>query len=509
MSSLRARWRPAVAVAACAGLALVGAGTATAAPQATPELPDQLADKVTLGQMNRHLNALQRIAHIHDGNRASSTEGYDASAEYIATKLEHAGFDVTRQEFPFTYSETLAENLTVDGADMPVTVMVYSPSTEEGGLTAPLAVIPVDDTPGCEASDYGDVTGKIALVQRGTCSFGEKTLAAAEAGAEALLVYNNEEGPVNGTLGEKNDGYVPVGGVSQADGEALAALDGTEITLELRSLMEDRTTYNVIAETQTGRKDNVVMAGAHLDSTPDGAGINDNGTGSVALLETALALGSEPDINNTVRFAWWGAEEFGLVGSTYYVNSLSFEQQLDIALYLNFDMIGSPNAGYFVYDGDDSDGEGTGPGPYGSAQIEAAFVDYLENTVGVPTEGRDFDGRSDYGEFIAVGIPSGGLFTGAEVEKTKEQAAKWGGQVGEPFDPCYHQACDHMGNVDRVALDRNADAMAYVVGKYALSTEEVNGVAPSSVKDNAELAKQRAGQMRMITQSAQGDAALV
>ncbi len=443
---------------------------------------------------------------MNDGNRASSTEGFNASAEYVANKLEQAGFDVTRQEFPFTYSETLAEKLVADGAEIPVIMMEYSPSTEEGGFTAPLAVVPVDDTPGCEASDYGDVTGKIALVQRGTCSFAEKTLAASEAGAAALLVYNNEEGPVNGTLGEKNDDYVPAGGISQADGEALIALDGTEITLELRSFMEDRTTYNVIAETQTGRKDNVVMAGAHLDSDPAGPGINDNGTGSVALLETALALGAEPDINNRVRFAWWGAEEFGLVGSTYYVNSLSFEQQLDIALYLNFDMIGSPNAGYFVYDGDDSDGEGAGPGPYGSAQIEAAFVDYLENTVGVPTEGRDFDGRSDYGEFIAVGIPSGGLFTGAEGEKTAEQAAKWGGMAGEAFDPCYHQACDNLGNVDRVALDRNADAMAYVIGKYALSTEEINGVAPQGAKDEAKLAKQRVSQMRMSVQAAQGDA---
>ncbi|TLW93526.1 M28 family peptidase [Saccharomonospora piscinae] len=508
MSSHRARLRPAVAVAAAASLLLTGAaaGTAAAAPKADPTLPDQLAQQVNLGKMNRHLVALQRIAHMHDGNRAASTEGYDASAEYIAEKLERAGFDVTRQEFPFTYSETLAEKLVADGSELPVTIMTYSPSTEEGGITAPVAAIPVDDTPGCEASDYGDVTGQIALVQRGSCAFAEKSLAAAEAGAVATLVYNNTEGPVNGTLGETNDGYVPTGGITQADGEALAELDGTEITLELRALMEERSTYNVVAETQTGRKDNVVMAGAHLDSATEGPGINDNGTGSVALLETALAMGAEPETNNAVRFAWWGAEEFGLVGSTHYVDSLSFEQQLDIALYLNFDMIGSPNAGYFVYDGDDSDGVGAGPGPYGSAQIEQAFVDYLEGAKEVPTEGKDFDGRSDYGQFIAVGIPAGGLFTGAEVEKTEEQVAKWGGEAGASFDPCYHQACDDLGNVDRRALDRNADAMAYVTGSYALSTEDVNGITSTSEKDEAELAEQRASQMRLATLSAQGEA---
>ncbi|CAM2988947.1 M28 family metallopeptidase [Saccharomonospora xinjiangensis] len=505
MSSLRKRLTPAVAVAACASLALAGAGTAVAEPMADPNLPDRLTKQVDIRKMDRHLVALQRIADTHDGNRAASTAGYDASAEYVATKLEKAGFDVTRQEFPFVYSETLAEKLVAGGNEIPVTIMSYSPSTEEGGVTAPLAAIAPDETPGCEASDYGDVTGKIALVQRGACAFAEKSLAAGEAGAVAVLVYNNADGPVNGTLGEVNENYVPAGGITRADGEALAAMDGQEITLELRALMEERTTYNVIAETQTGRKDNVVMAGAHLDGATEGPGINDNGTGSVALLETALSMGSKPKVSNAVRFAWWGAEEFGLVGSTHYVNSLSAEQQLDIALYLNFDMIGSPNAGYFVYDGDDSAGEGAGPGPYGSAQIEQAFTDYIEGSIGIPTGEKDFDGRSDYGEFIAVGIPAGGLFTGAEGIKTEEEAAQWGGTAGEAYDSCYHQACDDLGNVDRRALDRNADAMAYVTGKYALSTEDVNGVAPASPKDKAEVAKQRKGHSALSASSKHGD----
>src|SRR5690606_11384414 len=384
----------------------------------------------------------------------------------------------------------------------------YSPATPEGGITAPLTVAPVDDTPGCEASDYDgmDISGSVVLVQRGSCTFAEKQQVAADLGASAAIIYNDVDGALNGTLGDPEDARIPTAGVTKQVGEQLAGQAGAEVQLDIQSRLESVTTRNVVAQTRTGRTDNVVMAGGHLDSVAEGAGINDNGTGSAALLETALRMGGSPDVQNAVRFAWWGAEESGLVGSTKYVQSLSFEEQLDIALYLNFDMIGSPNAGYFVYDGDDSDGEGAGPGPYGSAQIEAAFVDYLENTVGVPTEGRDFDGRSDYGEFIAVGIPSGGLFTGAEGEKTEEQAAKWGGVAGEAFDPCYHQACDNLGNVDRVALDRNADAMAYVIGKYALSTEEINGVAPQGAKDEAKLAKQRVSQMRMSVQAAQGDA---
>ncbi|MDI5978537.1 M28 family metallopeptidase [Amycolatopsis magusensis] len=493
MSSVRKKLAPAVALAACAGLALGTAPAAGAQAQAVPDGPalaKQLVKKVDVGGVNRHLIALQRIADQNGRTRAASTPGYDRSADYVATKLEAAGFTVTRQQFPFTYSETLAESLEVAGADVPIIVMTYSPSTPVGGITAPLAVVPADATPGCEASDYTGVTGKIVLVSRGACSFAQKQQAAAEAGAVGAIIYNNTEGDLNGTLGDPADAKIPTGGITQAAGQTLAGQNGASVTLELRTIQEERTTSNVIAETKTGRKDNVVMAGAHLDSVPGGAGINDNGTGSAGLLETALQLGGSPKVNNAVRFAWWGAEEFGLVGSDYYTSQLSFEQQLDIALYLNFDMIGSPNAAYFAYDGDDSAGEGSGPGPYGSAQIEQQFVGYL-GAQGIPVEDTDFSGRSDYGGFIALGIPAGGLFTGAEGIKTEAQAAKWGGKAGVAYDPCYHQPCDNLGNVDRKALDRNADALAWVTAVYGISTEEVNGVGPQGAKNKKKTADQR------------------
>ncbi|OZM73251.1 amidohydrolase [Amycolatopsis antarctica] len=497
---------PAVVLAAATSLVL-GSTPAAAAPSAPPDGPalaKKLVKDVNVGAINRHLMAMQRIADTNGGNRAAATPGHEQSAEYIAGKLEAAGYLVSRQEFPFTFSETLAQRLTVAGADVPITVMTYSPSTAEGGLTAPLAAVAPDATPGCEVADYGDVTGKIALVQRGSCSFGEKQVAAADAGAAGVIVYNNEDGPLNGTLGDPSLARIPAGGVSKADGEALIAQNGADVNLELRTFTEERTSYNVVAETKTGRKDNVVMAGAHLDGVPEGPGINDNGTGSAGLLETALQLGGSPKVNNSVRFAWWSAEEFGLVGSTHYVNQLSFEQQLDISLYLNFDMIGSPNAAYFAYDGDDSDGEGAGAGPYGSGQIEQKLTGFL-GSQGVEAEGTDFDGRSDYGEFIAVGIPSGGLFTGAEDIKTPEQTSKWGGQAGVAYDACYHSACDNLGNVDRVALDRNADAVAWAVGSYAISTEDVNGVPAKAGKNKKQTADTRSVQRTMRVADTAGD----
>jgi Zn-dependent M28 family amino/carboxypeptidase len=177
---------------------------------------------------------------------------------------------------------------------------------------------------------------------------------------------------------------------------------------------------------------------------------------------------------NQVRFAWWGAEEAGLFGSFAYVISLFPNELSKVALYLNFDMIGSPNHGFFIYDGDDSDAEGTGPGPAGSAEIEKTFERYFAS-VGVPFRGTDFTGRSDYGPFILAGIPSGGLFTGAEGLKTEEEAALWGGTAGIAYDPCYHQPCDDLANNNDVALEINSDAIAYAVLQYAMSTADVNG----------------------------------
>ncbi|MBB2909195.1 aminopeptidase S [Streptosporangium becharense] len=223
------------------------------------------------------------------------------------------------------------------------------------------------------------------------------------------------------------------------------------------------TSHNLIADWPGGDPDQVLMVGAHLDSVAEGPGINDNGSGSAAILETALQVSrSKLKPGKHLRFAWWGTEEAGLVGSYAYVNSLSRAERSKIAGYLNFDMIASPNAGYFLYDGDDSDGEGEGPGPKGSATIERVLRDHFKK-LGVPTRGTDFDGRSDYGPFIAIGVPAGGIFTGAEGRKTKAEARLWGGKAGAPYDRCYHRACDTLRNIDSRALARNTGAIVHAV----------------------------------------------
>ena len=134
-----------------------------------------------------------------------------------------------------------------------------------------------------------------------------------------------------------------------------------------------------------------------------------------------------------MRFAWWGAEEDGLVGSTFYVNHLDATTSCaNIEMYLNFDMVASPNYGLFIYDGD---GSGFGlVGPDGSDDIEALFERYYAER-GIPSEPTAFSGRSDYQAFINNGIPAGGLFTGAEGIKTRRSRPSGAAPPASPTTP--------------------------------------------------------------------------
>jgi aminopeptidase Y len=350
------------------------------------------------------------------------------------------------------------------------TIMSYSGS---GHVTAPVSTLSV--ITGCEAGDFaGFPAGNIALISRGVCTFAIKATNAYSAGASGVVIYNNAPGVINGTLGITFTLDIPVTAVTQADGQQLAATPGLVLRLRTDTFRGLATTYNLLAESPHGDPNNVVMAGAHLDSVNAGPGIQDNGSGVGAILEVAEQM-AKVRPRNRVRFALWGATESGLVGSTYYVNGLSAEDRDRIALYLNFDVIASPNHVFFVYDGDDSDAVGAGPGPAGSAEIEFTFDAFYAER-GIPFKGTDLSGRSDYAAFVLAGIPVGGIFTGAEGVKTAEEASIWGGVAGVAYDPCYHAACDTFDNVNLDALDVNADAVAYAVLKYAMNTSDVNGV---------------------------------
>jgi Zn-dependent M28 family amino/carboxypeptidase len=489
-------------------LALAGttavAGPASAAPPGCDTRNNntvaKLLECVTVEGVRAHQAAFQAHADANGGNRAASTPGYDASVDYVAAQAAAAGLTVTRQTFEFPFFDftgssfaQISPTAATYAEDVDYATMTFSGAGSVTGtvqavdLLLPPTPLP-SSTSGCEAADFaGFVPGNIALVQRGTCTFGEKVTNAAAAGAVAVIVFNEGQpgrtDVVFGTLGAP--AAIPAIGTSFELGQTLA---GATVSISVDAVSEFRETENVIAEIRGGRTaNNVVMVGAHLDSVPEGPGINDNGSGSAAILEVAKLM-SKAKPTNTVRFAWWGAEELGLFGSQAYVDSLS-EAELDrIALYLNFDMVGSPNFARFVYDGDQSTfPETLVPIPDGSAEIEDVFETFYTDR-GLAFEDTAFDGRSDYEAFALANIPAGGLFTGAEGIKSPAQAALYGGTAGVAFDPCYHEACDTLGNVSLEVLDQNADAIAYATLTLAYDTSLVNGVAGRAAPGSARTA---------------------
>ena len=497
----------AVAAVAAALSSLVGASGATAA---TPTDTSKLRNAVTVSGVRAHQSALQKIANRNDGHREASSSGYRASADYVAGKLTAAGYRVTRQPFNYDYFEELAPatltgpagfpyTYTATGASPNISTMDYSGNGSVTGLvdfatpTVPLPVGQPDSSTndGCEEADfmspeYGGFTGDIALIQRGTCEFQQKIRLAKAAGAEAVIIFNEGNTTERSGVDFGQASFpqtVPVIEMSAQAGaqlvEYIRANGPVTMTVTTSTISQTRQSQNVIADGTSGRTDRVVVSGAHLDSVEEGPGINDNGSGTAAQLETALQiakLGIEP--RNQLRFQFYGAEEAGLVGSTFYVNSLPAKEQSKIHVMLNFDMVGSPNAGWFVYDGDASDTASTGSS--GSGVVEDVFVDFFDS-IGRYTEPTAFDGRSDYDAFVAAGIPAGGLFTGAEDEKTQAQVnLGWGGTAGEWFDPCYHQACDDLDNVSLTALGEMSDAAAHGVLTFAQTTSAVEGTDKGS-----------------------------
>ena len=499
----------ALAILTLALAAVIPAGAAQAQSQracdnrANNTYP-KILECMRLGQVREHQAALQEIADENDGNRFSGFSGYNASVDYVVETLEAAGYDPEVQEFDYLAFEEVGPSVLQQTAPNTVTYVEGTDfgaiaQTDPGDVTANVTAVDLSlglgntSTSGCEAADFaGFPAGNIALLQRGSCTFEIKAENAAAAGAVGIVIFNQGDTADEGrnnipavTLTANNTSGIPVLGTTYALGVTLSQTQGLQMRVFANTLRQTLPTANVIAE-KTGANDgNVVMAGAHLDSVLAGPGINDNGSGSAAILEAAEQL-ANVNTQNTLRFAWWGAEESGLVGSTNYVNGLSQAEKDRIALYLNFDMVGSPNYVFMTQDADQSTFVAPVPVPPGSVQIEDLFESFY-TLRGEPYDDAAFDGRSDYQAFINNNIAAGGLFTGAEVRKTAEQQGIWGGTVGEQFDPCYHAACDTFANNNDHALDVNADSIGFAILTYAYSTESVNGVPGQRVPGNFQI----------------------
>jgi Zn-dependent M28 family amino/carboxypeptidase len=464
---------------------LPGCSSRPGPPPAAPDLGRGLAGKVTADGMLAHLRALQDIANANGGNRAADTPGYDASVDYVAKALRSRGFDVTTPQFDRLYSVSAGKpTLTVAGRSYQVDQASLLVRTPPGGLTGP--PIRPNQPAGCAAGDYPSVVpkGAIAVVDDSRCSVVDKQNSAAAKGAVALIVVSQPNGegapPTLFSPRYYNQLNVPVAVVGGYGAAALAHATAP-VRLVLDAENSKITSRNVLAQTKTGSPHEVVMVGAHLDGPRGGPGINDNGSGVAAVLETALQLGPLPPVNNAVRFVFWGADQDGPDGAMDYVFGLDAERLNDIALYMDFVMLGSANAGFFTDDGDQSGPPGAGISaadvPEGSAGIERTLGGYL-NLAGKRPADMPLSTRTDYRPFMVAGVPIGGMTAGASQTKTTVQARLWGGQPGVWFDPNYQSARDTVGNINREALAVMGSGVAYAVGYYAESIGGVNGVPP-------------------------------
>jgi hypothetical protein len=450
-----------VTAAGCAG----GERDAEAGARPTAVSPDALARAVTPARLRAHLVALAAIARRNSGTRVTGSRGYQQSVDYVVRQLRAVGYRPRRNSFSFNYfRETRPARFERLGAGAKqyrrggdFVTLLYSGA---GNVTAQVVPVQVDSaSSGCGSGDFaGFPRGAVALLRRGTCFMFQKARNAASAGASAVLIASHGP-PIAATLVRPGIG-MPVLGISSALGSELArsAQAGrVDVRIVVSAVTRPARTANVIADLP-GRSSGMVLLGAHLDSVHTGPGINDNGSGSALVLEIARQarrLGIRPALG--LRFAWWGGEELGLVGSGSYAASLGAGTR-NLRAVLNFDMVGSPNFGRFIYDGDRE--------PPGSVQIEDAFRAYFASRH-QPIEQLRLEGNSDHAPFEQAGVPVGGLFTGADESKTAGDAKRFGGAAGRPYDGCYHRSCDTLANVNFRVLGQMADAAAVVALRLA------------------------------------------
>ena len=463
-----------IAASVTVGLLLNGKNLAPGKHTTSKPLPLLLEAFIDDQRLMTHLLNFQAIALAH-GNSRSHKHGFNASLEYIVNTLEREApeLEQTIQRFPIKIFENKTPPTLRETEDNITTELLLNRDfVDMGGFTGATTVrgkIYAVYEFGCAQRDYKGFSGgayQFALIKRGQCTFSEKIELAKHLGARAILIFNDGVGgdrvaPFRGNFGV--DVNVPVFSLSFVLGSLLVYKSRANVTLELRLNSTQYTIdgANLCAETTDSLSDQTVIIGSHLDSVDAGPGINDNGSGSAANLELAIQLNKNFKAQRLrTRFCWWGGEELGLLGSTYYVSQLEEEERADIYANINLDMIASPNKFYGIYNGTMAHAAIRNL----SEHIAALFIGYF-NEKRLSYSLTEFDGRSDYGPFIDNDtlIAAGGLFTGAEQLKTEKDRARFGGLTNAPFDPCYHQACDTIENVDMVALKHNTMASARVL----------------------------------------------
>ncbi|KAJ2052656.1 hypothetical protein H4S04_001194 [Coemansia sp. S16] len=436
-------------------------------------------------RIREHLMQFLDIAGKHNNSR-SVTNGHADSAEYVISQLHaHGNCDIYKQSFVspvWTVHKvprfSVRAPVQVDYIfETDFQVMRY------GGQSATIdnARVAIVEDGGCVAERAGDVAGKIAVVRPSTgCSLFEAAFTLEQMGASAVVFVRSARFKTPSTARVRFTDWkegdplmtVPVLSVTHSVGQLLqtAAASKLRIDIETNTSIDVVKTFNVLCVGREGDSHSTVLVGSHLDSVAAGPGINDNGSGSASTLEIQLTLARiKFKSHNRIVFAWWGAEEDGLLGSRHFARELAHDWKNrwtsdvgvrweDIALDLNFDMLASPNFIALVHNGTDAPENAR----TGSQRIQRVFEDYFVRH-DYPYELTDMLAGSDFVPFIDNGVPAGGVLTGAGEFKSITERSKHGGLANAALDTCYHRDCDTLLNINMLALDRMSKAAMYAV----------------------------------------------
>ena len=361
--------------------------TVTVTPSATPE-PSPTPQPTAVFSAERAMAHVMALA-SEIGPRVAGEEGAELAADYLAEQFEAYGYEVHRQIFEYTFFEDHGSkvDLLPDGASIAGIAMQYSPAGEAEGRVIPAGLGRPEDMPD------GGFQGGIALIRRGGgIRFRDKALAAAEAGASAVVVYNDRAGPLRVSLGEVVP--VPVLGLDGQSGQHLVEQAGrgpVSVRVTVGAEIVKRVATNVIAQ-RPGLGARALLIGGHYDSVKDSPGGNDNATGTAVVLELARVLSTYvlPE-DLTLYFVAFGAEEDGLHGSRYFVDRLDAQQRQSFIAMLNYDMIGV--------------GDVLGVG--GNTEL-ADLAAQLAQEQGWTAQrlGVEIKHRSDHAPFVAAGVPA-------------------------------------------------------------------------------------------------------
>jgi Zn-dependent M28 family amino/carboxypeptidase len=458
-------------------------------------VPLAVEDSITLDHLITHLKNFQTHADQNSsdfqGTRFTGTTGQQASQDYVLDLLKSAGYRTWSQDVPyeitwikssgrFEQTAPIARSF-VSGED-------YAPLAGSGGGNVTGVVsLPSGGVWGCNKEDFsGFPAGHIALIQRGgNCyQYRDKVFNAMAAGASGVIIANNVPGVMFTSLGTPVPSMTtPVvmvsGEVAKELADAIQKGQSPTVHFDFEAVRKAGVSQNIFAELTGVDDSHVVMAGAHLDSSPGNAGMNDNASAAAAILEVALQM-KDIKPSNTLRFAWWTGEEMGLEGSIYYIKNLPDKEKKRIAVYINHEILGAPNGGRFIMGTDDT------TSPPGSKEIVERYMAYF-TSMGlsffvIDPMFANAGVRSDMLPFIQAGIPSSFIVTGAEIP--------WNPVFDEIFQdlknrksgvathPCYHKSCDRLslkadGSDDNFDFDlylQMSKATAFVISRYAMNS---------------------------------------